>query len=241
MTFKVKQQPVQPQPDAHITLELYSTELAARGGAAIPHTRENGTVILHALAARHDVAVVGVHPSKTIVGQGFSMHINVTAANQGDFTETFNATVYANTTIIATLLTNITLTSGNSTTLTFTWNTTGRAKGNYTIWAYAWPVQNETDIINNNCTDGSVLITKVGDLGSRVGGTNVFGVPDDLVTSADLSLFLQCYKGTAPTAYMYLGDLGSRVGSTNVFFVCDGLVTSADLSLFLRCYKGQGP
>jgi hypothetical protein len=51
MTLRIKQQPVQPQPDAHISLELYSTDLAARGGAPIPHTRQNGTVILHALVS----------------------------------------------------------------------------------------------------------------------------------------------------------------------------------------------
>jgi len=86
-----------------------------------------------------------------------------------------------------------------------------------------------------------VQITTVGDLGTRVGGTDALGVFDGRVTSTDLSLFLQCYKGTAPSAYMYLGDLGSRIGTTNKFFVCDGSVTSTDLQLFLQCYKGLGP
>ena len=40
----------------------------------------------------HDVAVTNVAPSKTVVGQGFSATINVTVANQGDYTETFNVT-----------------------------------------------------------------------------------------------------------------------------------------------------
>jgi len=44
----------------------------------------------------YDVAVVNVTPSKTVVGQGYSLNINVTAANQGDYTETFNVTAYAN-------------------------------------------------------------------------------------------------------------------------------------------------
>jgi hypothetical protein len=155
------------------------------------------------------------------------------------YTETFTVTAYANTTVIATQT--ITLANRNSTTITFTWNTTGFAKGNYTISAYAIPVTGETDIINNNCTDGSVLITKVGDLGSRVGSTNKFFVCDGQITSTDLNLFLQCYKATAPTDAMYLADLGSRVGSTNKFFVCDGAVTSTDLNLFIQCYKGTGP
>jgi hypothetical protein len=143
-------------------LELYSTDLAASDASSIPHTTQDGTVILHALVARHDVAVVGVHPWKTIVGQGYSMRINVTLANQGDFTETFNVTTYANTTTIQTKT--ITLTSKNSITITFTWNTTSFAKGNYTISAYAWPVQGETDTADNTFIDGFVVVAMVGDV-----------------------------------------------------------------------------
>jgi len=111
-----------------------------------------------------DVAVTHVVSSKTVVGQGFRASINVTVANQGNYTETFNVTVYANITIVDTLFTNITLTNGNSTTITFTWNTTGFAKGNYTVWAYAWPVSGETDTVDNTCIDGIVTVTIPGDV-----------------------------------------------------------------------------
>jgi hypothetical protein len=186
----------------------------------------------------HDIAVIGIKPNP-IVGQGYSASIIVTVKDYGIFTESFNVTIHANITAIQTQ--NSTLASGTSSQITFTWNTTGFARGNYTIWAYAWPVQDETYTKDNNCSDGSVLITKVGDIGSRIGSTNVFGVGDDLITSDDLQLLLQCYKGAAPAQWMYLGDLGSRVGSTNEFFVCDGLVTGTDLQLFLQCYRGTGP
>jgi hypothetical protein len=187
-----------------------------------------------------DIAVTNVTLSKTAIGQGYLMNVTVTVENQGYSDETFNLTLYANTTLIHTLF-DVTLANGNSTILQYAWNTTGFVKGNYTISACSWPFHGEANILNNNCTDGSVLITKVGDLGSRVGSTNTFGVFDDLVTSTDLNLFLQCYKATAPAQFMYLGDLGSRVGSTNKFFVCDGSITSTDLNLFLQCYKGTGP
>jgi len=39
----------------------------------------------------------------------------------------------------------------------------------------------------------------LGDLGSRVGSTNVFFAYDGAVTGADLQLFRQCYKGQGPT------------------------------------------
>jgi len=114
----------------------------------------------------HNVAVTDVRLAilgKTIVRQNLTLKINATVQNQGNFTENFSVTVYANTTIIETK-TNITLTGGNSTTLTFTWNTTGFVKGNYTISAYAWPVIGEIDFDDNNCTDGWVFVTWLGDL-----------------------------------------------------------------------------
>jgi parallel beta-helix repeat protein len=195
----------------------------------------------------HDIGITNIMPSKTITGQGFNLLIDIKVLNYGIYTETFAVTAYANTTVISTQT--ITLDSRNSCIITFTWNTAGFVMGNYTISAYAWPVQDETDTTDNTCTGNSVQITKVGDLGSRVGGTNAFGVCDGAVTSTDLSLFLQCYKATAPASYTYLGDFGSRVQVNpgpppvyaNVFFMCDRSVTSTDLSLFLQCYRGLGP
>jgi len=90
------------------------------------------------------------------------MNINVTVANQGDLTETFNVTLYANTTAIQTR--QVTLANKASTTITFTWDTNGFAKGNYIIWAYAWPVQGETETTDNTFTDGLVNISIPGDI-----------------------------------------------------------------------------
>ena len=41
---------------------------------------------------------------------------------------------------------------------------TGFAKGSYTIWAYAWPVQGETETTDNTFTDGLVNISIPGDI-----------------------------------------------------------------------------
>jgi hypothetical protein len=112
---------------------------------------------------RPDIEVTNIKPSKTFVGQGYSISINVTVRNQGDYTETFNITAYATTTAIGAFI-NITLTTGNITTVTFTWNTSGFAKGNYTISAYAWPVPGETDTADNTSGDGTILVTIPGDV-----------------------------------------------------------------------------
>jgi len=202
----------------------------------IESDKSNNVATRAIIVGKHDVAITDVVPSKTVVGQGFSLNINVTVMNRGDFTENFNVTAYANTTAIATF-TDITLTSGNSTTLDFTWNTAGFAKGNYTISAVADTVPGETDTEDNNCPGGSILITKVGDLGGGV--PPAFFDCDDSVDGKDLALFLRCYTGTAPAEAMYLGDLGGGVPPQ--FYDCDGKVDGKDLALFLRCYTGLGP
>jgi len=109
-----------------------------------------------------DIAVMNVTPSKTIVGQGFTLGISVTITNLGSKIENFDVIVYANATSIASQV--VTLTSGNSTIVSFTWNTTGVPYGSYTITAYATPVYGESNTADNTLTDGWVLVTAPGDV-----------------------------------------------------------------------------
>lgn len=105
-----------------------------------------------------DIAITSVTPLKTIVGQGYPMHINVTIENQGDMPATFNVTTCANTTAVGTAQ-DISLLNKGSTIVTFTWNTTGWSKGNCTIWAYSWPGPG-----NSTLVDGLVLVGVPGDI-----------------------------------------------------------------------------
>jgi parallel beta-helix repeat protein len=107
--------------------------------------------------AVHDVALTNITTSKTIAGQGFSLYITVQAENKGNRIETVNVTVYINTTIV-TQTVNLTI---GTTTLTFPWNTTGFAKGNYTINAYALPVPGETDSGDNSLAYGGMITVTV--------------------------------------------------------------------------------
>jgi hypothetical protein len=108
-----------------------------------------------------DIKVGGIILWKTVVGQGYSTLFTVIVSNQGDRTETFNVTIYANATIIGTFPTTLGVRQGRF--ISCTWNTTGFAKGNYTISAIAWPVPGETDIGDNRKEDGCVIVTYVGD------------------------------------------------------------------------------
>ncbi|HJW98325.1 MAG TPA: NosD domain-containing protein [Candidatus Bathyarchaeia archaeon] len=96
-----------------------------------------------------DIAVNALSTSKTIVGQGYFGNFNVTFENQGSKIEAFNFTTYANSTAICSE--QIMLTASNF-TLSFIWNTTGFAYGNYTINACAEPLLEESDLSDNNCT-----------------------------------------------------------------------------------------
>lgn len=182
-----------------------------------------------------DIAITEIILSKHVVGRGYTLTINITIQNKAFNYETFTLNINANTTTIKTQTP--TLTSMNTAIITFTWNTTGFTKGNYTITSTASIVPRETNLANNNLADGWILITKVGDLGGGV--PPQFFKCDGKVDGKDLSLFLQCFKGTAPQGAMYLGDLGGGVPPK--FYKCDGKCDGKDLSLFLQCFKGIEP
>jgi len=146
-----------------------------------------------AIREPHDVRVVDTTPSKTIVGQGYKLRVNVTVTNDGVFNETFDVTIYANETSIGSQT--VTVTSGNSTVVSFVWNTLGFAYGNYTIRAYAEPLLGEIDTIDNNCTDGIVRVAMPGNVNGDkdVDGKDIsiiakyFGKPASFYPNADIN------------------------------------------------------
>jgi hypothetical protein len=143
----------------------------------VPQTRGDGV---------HDVGITAVNVSKTIIGGGYDANVTATVADLGDYSETFNLTVYANATCAASQ--NVTLASQDSENVTLTWDTTGFAYGNYTVSAYAWPVPGETNTTDNNCTGGFVTVSIVGD----VTGPN--GWPDGKVDMRDMGYIARCFN-----------------------------------------------
>jgi len=106
-----------------------------------------------------DVAIVDVAPSPIRVLRGQPVTINVTAKNLGGAHENFNVTAYYDNNPIETkIVTN--LGKGESTTLTFTWDTTGVDLGYHTIKANATIVQGEINIKNNEMVYGTVWVVK---------------------------------------------------------------------------------
>ena len=110
--------------------------------------------------------------AKTVIGKGFSDNVTVLVAEKGDYAETFNVTAYANSTVIGTQ--QVSLNATDQMTLTFTWNTTGFAYGNYTISTCVSLVTGETNTANNTFTGGKVTVTIPGD----VDGNGVVNMSD---------------------------------------------------------------
>lgn len=103
-----------------------------------------------------------------------------------------------------------------------------------------WSVSASAAIAGQIVLDTLTFLDVVRILGDLGGGTPPeFFQFDGIIDGKDLALFIECYKGNAPSEAMYLADLGG--GLPPKFFAYDGKVDGLDLALFIACYKGQGP
>jgi len=155
----------------------------------------------------HDVAVKNVVSTESLVHRGYTNpSVYVEVANEGTFTETFDVTVYYNSTIIGTQT--VSLSPGANTTRIFPWDVTQISYGNYIISAEASIVQDETDLDDNSLTDGTVVVTIPGD----VNGDRTVNIVDAGVISA------HWYPGppAGPLGYDLDADI-NRDGSVDIF------------------------
>jgi hypothetical protein len=131
-------------------------------------------------ASPRNVAVHDAVPWKTVVGQTYTVRINVTVENQGDYLEYSDVSIYANASLVA-RFDNLVLANSSLTVICAVWNTTDFPKATYTISAVIDLVPNETAIVDNvvNFT-GTVLVTIAGDV------TSMTGMPDGLVDMRDI-------------------------------------------------------
>lgn len=167
----------------------------------------------------HDIAVTDVTPYKTIVGQGLTLNIDVTVANHGSYPETFDVTAYADKFLIQTQ-TVTGLGPNEQETITFKWNTADYDKGNYTIRAYAGPIEGETDTLDNSYVNGGVLVTIAGDIDG-----------DFDVDYRDLFILARAYGSSrGDPEYVPNADLD-----------CNGKIDYKDLFILARNYGKKDP
>lgn len=112
-----------------------------------------------------DIAVTDVIVcyGQTVIPQNKTRAVNVTVTNAGLQPETFTLTVYWNYTNVINS-TAVSLTAGETKTVTLDWYPSQPRYGNYTISAYATPLPGETNTANNNYTYGTVIIVWPGDV-----------------------------------------------------------------------------
>ena len=105
----------------------------------------------------HDVAVTSIKPSRSFAYSGVSsnpVQVNVTASNLGTSTENFFVAAIGNSTVIGNQT--ITLAAGQTSIVSFMWDTSSIVRGNYVLSAQATKVTGETNTGNNIFT-GSIF------------------------------------------------------------------------------------
>jgi hypothetical protein len=105
----------------------------------------------------HDIAVLSVSPTKTLVYIGEVGVIRVVVKNNGTYIESFNVTAFYDSNVVGTLFVN-SLHPDAEKLLVFYWNTRNVTEGNYTLSAEANVVLGEANIDNNRLVDGVVWV-----------------------------------------------------------------------------------
>jgi len=106
-----------------------------------------------------DIAIKKITPESALAYSGTRLNVDVLVKNEGNIAESFNVILYSDSNVIDVLyIANLAV--GTEQTLTFQWNLTNLQQGNYTLTAYAPPVQGETDVEDNTATYGPIRVTE---------------------------------------------------------------------------------
>ena len=109
-----------------------------------------------------NLAVLNLTCVRAIVGWNCVVNATVTIANQGGYTETFNVTFYAGATAIDQI--QLWLPAESTVVVLMVWNTSGFARGNYTMSVCAGPVPEESRTDDNFMADGVICVANPGDV-----------------------------------------------------------------------------
>jgi hypothetical protein len=160
------------------TIHLADTVLGDSEANPVIHTTTDGQVEVTGIT---NIALKELSASKTIVGKGYPLRVYLTMENQGDLTETLNVTMFANYTLIENKT--VSLASHSLTIITFTWNTSDSAFGNFTINAAADILPGETNTTDNTLIYRWIVLTIPGD----VNGDGTVDIFDAIVVAGVFS------------------------------------------------------
>jgi len=152
----------------------------------------------------HDVVVEEVWVSPSVVFEGQSVTIFVRVANEGNYTETFDVTVFYNDYALSTQGVP-TLRHGARKSLTFVWSTSGlSANTSYLIRAVASIVPDETETGNNVFNYGAVWIHEYRDV-----------VVEEVWVSPSV-----VFEGQSVTIFVRVANEGNYTETFNVTVSC---------------------
>ena len=231
--------PPVPPPPAGYPLTVWELQGYAQVAGLAPgwHAFIRGAIATSPLEV-HDIAVTNVTSPKKVIFQGYTGNVTTTVTNLGNLPENVNVTLYANMTAFmngtATSketkignFTNVPIITGTNVNLTIVWNTTGLAKGNYTLVACADALPGETNTANNNFTDGWVMVTRVGDLNY-----------DDRCEGLDIVIVARAFGSYGPD-YFYPGSPATARWNPNADVNNDNQNDGLDIVIVARHY-GEG-
>lgn len=109
----------------------------------------------------HDIAILNVSVSNNEADIGQVVNITVTVKNEGTTSESFNFTIFCNSTSIETLLVS-NLAANAERTLIFQWNTSNIGQpASFLIRAEADVIAGENDVADNTYTDGIIEVSQI--------------------------------------------------------------------------------
>jgi hypothetical protein len=109
--------------------------------------------------AMHEVGVYNVTANVPVWTEGTTLSVTLTMGNLGGSNESVNASVYANSTLVAS--STLTLVAGNLTTATLPYSGQILSPGNYTLKAVVSPVTGETYTADNTVVGSVIRVTGV--------------------------------------------------------------------------------
>ncbi len=123
----------------------------------------------------HDVTILKATVDLDQAYVGWTVEVNLTAKNVGDYVESFNVTVFSDNNVIRVFKAS-NLPVGASITFDFLWNTTGETPcHNYIIKCQADAVPGETNLQDNTYVAGTVHVKMIGDVDGN-GKVNILDI-----------------------------------------------------------------
>jgi cytochrome c-type biogenesis protein len=197
------------EDEEYWNLIVINREVVIKGYADATSVKE---VLDAHLTPVRDISILNVINNQTSIFSGDPVSINVVVKNEGSELESFNVTLYYNSSVLKTHLVND-LEPGSETDFSVHWNTQDIPEGVYVIKAVADTLQDETDVEDNWGTGGFLEV--------RAPSAPPTIRHDIAITDIEVATTL-VGVGEEVNITVYARNLGTERESFEVALYCDG-------------------